>query len=315
MNRYNMNNWIKKRAVVLTIGLITAVGCFAQSYWQETIDTVSTSGYYNIELSQEISALGQNSLLILDDHNKEVPYLIRSSVPVKEMKQIEMYELISNTRQDSINTIIVHNPEGEVSRFYLQMKEAEVSKYVTVRGGYDRQQWFSVKQNSVLYSEHNPNLGEIAIIDFPKGDYTYYELTVTNNSRSPLNITGVGKIEKSSIYGQFVELKSGPFVVEEDNKGSTVISFPSLKFPYYLSKLEIQVTGKGHYSRRMIMRSNGEREYIIESFQLSSRNDNTFYTGQVLIDKNIQFVIKNDNNPSLIVDDIKFFAAKTTYYG
>lgn len=300
------SNLMKKRVILLIVGLVAIAGSHAQSYWQESIDTISSSGYYNIELSQEIAGLGLNSLLILDGSDREIPYLIRSSVPVKEMRQIEMYELISNTHQDSINTIIVHNPEDEVSRFYLQMKEADVTKYISIRGSYDRKQWFSVKQNSILYSEHHPNLGEIAIVDFPKGDYTYYELTVTNNSHSPLNITGVGKIEKSNIYGQFVELESGPFVVEED-KGNTVISFPSLAYPYYLSKLEVQVTGKGHYSRRMILKSSGEREKNVEAFQLSSRDEHVFYVDQVLIDKNTQIVIENENNPPLTVDDIKLF--------
>ncbi|NDV81815.1 hypothetical protein [Bacteroides sp. 51] len=302
-----MSNLIKRQALVLIVGLIATFSSFAQTYyWYETIDTVSALGYYNIELSQEIAGVGLNSLLILDDDDKEVPYLIRSSVPVKEMKQMEMYELVSNVHKDSINTIIVHNREAEVSRFYLRMKEAEVTKYISIRGSYDRKQWFSVKQKSLLYSEHNPNLGEIAIIDFPKGDYTYYELAITNNSRSPLNITGVGKIEKSSIYGQFVELKPGSFVVKED-RGNTIITFPSLEYPYYLSKFELQITGKGHYNRRMWLESSEKIEYTVGAFQLSSRDEHTFYTDQVLIDKNTQIVIENESNPSLTVDGIKLF--------
>lgn len=296
---------MKKQFFCIAVGLCTAMGSIAQTYWQETIEPVSASGYYNIELSQEIAGLGLKTLQIVDANANEIPYLIRSSIPVKEMKQIEMYDLISNTQRDSINTLIVHNKEAEVSRFYLQMKQAEVTKYISMRGSYDRKQWYSVKQHSLLHSEHNPNLGEIAIVDFPEGDYTYYELTVTNNSRSPLNITGVGKIEKSSIYGQLVELQSGPFTVTED-KGNTVISFPAMEYPYYLSKLELRVTGKGHYNRKVRVEKKGN-SYAMETFQLSSRHEPVFYVDQLLIDKDIRILIENQNNPPLTIDDIKIF--------
>lgn len=290
-----------KKLIFIAVWLCAVVSTSAQTYWQETIDTVSASGYYNIELSQEIAGLGLKTLQILDADNNEVPYLIRSSVSVKEMKQMEMYDLVSDTQRDSVNTIIVQNAAAEVSRFYLQMKPADVSKYISIRGSYDRKQWFSVKQYTPLRSEHNPNLGEIAIVDFPKGDYTYYELTITNNSRSPLNITGVGKIEKSSIYGRFVNLQAGNSSVKEED-GNTVVTFPAMKSPYYLSKLELQVTGKGHYSRRVRIEQKG---YSIGTFQLSSRGEHTFYFDQLLIDKNVRIVIENENNPPLAVDDIK----------
>lgn len=292
---------MRKQFAFIAIGLLLSCNSFSQNYWQEAIDTVSVSGYYNIKLSQEMAGLGLETLQILDGNGNETPYLIRSSIPVKEMKQIEMYDLVSDTQRDSINTLIVHNKDAEVSRFYLRMKPSDVTKYISIRGSYDRKQWFSVKRNTLLNSEHNPSLGEIAIVDFPQGDYTYYELTVTNNSRSPLNITGVGKIEKSKIYGQFVELQAGPFVVEEDDD-NTVITFPAMKYPYYLSKLELQVEGKGHYNRNLKIEKKG---YLMEAFQLSSRTEHSFYMEQVLIDKDVRIVIENRNNPPLTVNDVK----------
>lgn len=298
-------NLIKKQLILIAAGVLAATSSFAQTYWQEPIDTVSTPGYYNIELSQEIAGLGLNTLRVFDANDTEIPYLIRSSVPVKEMKQMEMYDLASNTQRDSINTIIVHNKEAEVSRFYLLMKEAEVTKFISIRGSYDRKQWFSVKQESVLLTEHNPTLGEIAIVDFPKGDYTYYELVVSNKSRSPLNITGVGKMEKNSIYGQFVQLHVGTFNAVEDEKGNTIITFPAMQYPYYLSRLELNVEGKGHYSRKV--RITEPNRYAQQTIQLTSRDEPVFYFDNFRINKDIQIIIENEDNLPLKVTDVKLF--------
>lgn len=277
----------------------------AQSYWEEAIDTVSASGYYHIELSQEIAGLGLESLIIVDEKDQEVPYFVRSSVPVKEMRQMEMYTLLLNERKDSINTLIVHNDGGQVARFYVQMKEADATKHIAVRGSYDRQQWFGVKQRALLNTENTPSLGAIAVVDIPTGDYTYYELVITNNSLSPLNITGVGKMEKSSIYGQFVELPVGAVEVKEIENGNTVLTFPSMRYPYYVSKIEWSVTGKGHYNRKVGLE---DKQYRISSFELSSREAPVFYFDPLLLSANeSRIVIENQNNPPLTVRQVKLF--------
>ena len=294
-----------KRICWTSICLLVAVNLLAKTYWRESVDTISTPGYYNIELSQEMAGVGLHTLRIWDDTGNEVPYLLRSSMPVKEMKQLEMYNLVSNVARDSVNTIIVENQGEEVSRFYLQIKKADVDKYISIRGSYNKKEWFSVKQRTPLRSEQNPSLDEIAIVDFPQGSYTYYELTVTNNSRSPLNITGVGKIEKSTIYGQFVELTPGVFTVEEDKSGNTVIAFPEMPYPYYLSKLEMKVTGKGHYSRNVRLKR--DSLHTAGSFTLSSRDEAAFYFDNQLIEKNFRLVIENQHNPPLIVNNIKLY--------
>lgn len=299
---------MKKQLVILLTGLFTMAGSFAQTtstYWWEPIDTVSVPGYYHIELSQEIAGLRLDALRIWDANDTEIPYLVRSSVPVKEIKQMEMYDLVSSTQQDSLNTVVVYNKEGAVSRFYLLMKEAEVAKYIAVRGSYDRKQWFSVKQESMLNSEQNPTFGEMAVVDFPEGDYTYYELTVSNNSRSPLNITGVGRMEENSVYGRLVPLSVGLFAVGKDEKGNTLITFPSMQYPYYLSGLELQVEGKGHYSREVRLTGN---RFVLNEFRLTSRDEPPFfYFDNLLIPEDFQIVIENERNLPLNVTDVRLF--------
>lgn len=294
-----------KRQLAVCLLWMASITLSAQSYWEETTDTVSTSGYYHIGLSQEIAGLGLNRLKILDEAGREVPFFIRSSVPVKEMSRMEMYDLLLNVRKDSVNTLIVRNNGEQVSRFYVRMKEAEVTKHIAIRGSNDREQWFSVKQRSLLQTENNPGLGAIAIVDFPLGNYNYYELVVTNNSRSPLDIAGVGKMEESNIYGQFIELPSGIFEVKEEENGNSVITFPSMKFPYYISKIELNATSKGHYSRNAHLEKEHHNSVF---FEVSSRQAPVFYFDNILFDRNdSRIIIGNQNNPPLTIRDVKLF--------
>lgn len=295
---------MKNRLVLLTICLFAAAAGRSQNYWRACVDTVSAPGYYNIELSQEMAGRGLRTLRLRDAEGAEIPYLIRSSAPVREMERMEMYEQLSHEKRDSTNTIVLLNKDPEVSRFYLRMKQADVAKYVSIRGSYDRQQWFSVKQRTRLGGGHTPDTDAIAVIDFPAGDYTYYELTVTNSSRNPLNIIGVGKIENSTVYGRFTELNTGAFRTEEED-GSTIVTFPALQQPYLLSKLEIHAGSKGHFSRRMRLETGG---YAKESFQFSSRQEQPFfYTDDLPIGKDFRLVIENGDNPPLQIDQVKLF--------
>lgn len=295
---------MRKHLFLCASCLLIATGAFAQSFWQQDLDQVSSPGYYNIELSQELAGLGLHTLRLFDQDNNEIPYLIRTSTSVREMQHMDMYKQVSNLTRDSTNIIVIQNNEPEVSRFYLQMKNADADKHIAIRGSSDLKQWYGVKQSSPLRCEYNPNLGDIAIVDFPKGDYKYYELTITNNSRSPLNVTGVGKIEKSAVYGQFVPLTTGDFKVEEQGE-KTIITFPRNEFPYHLSKIEINASGKGHFSRRITVE---DRQNVEASFQLSSlTTEPVFFVDDLPISKNVRLVIHNAGNPPLTINDVKLF--------
>lgn len=277
----------------------------AQTYWREAVDTVNQAGYYNIAFSQEIAGYGLESLKLINNKGEEIPYFIRSSVPVKEISKLQMYTVKSSIAKDSLNELIVENlKQEEISRFYLLLREADVSKYVSMKGSNDRRQWFSVMQKRPLQSEQNSKLGSIAIIDFPRGNYKYYQITIWNNSNSPLDITGVGRIENNQLYGQFPELNTGDFITELNDKKQTVISFPSMKGIYLLSKMEIKIADKRHYKRsgQLI-----EDEYTKGRFNLSSREENISYWNHIRITKDFQLVIDNLDNPPLDISSVKLF--------
>lgn len=302
-----------KRYLYIFLLSLIASGAFSQAIWKADIEPVEISGYYNIKLSQKIIGLSQSDILadirIKDKDNKEIPFFLRSVNPVEEISSFENYILKQNIVKDSLNILIIdNNAKDDISRFCIVAHKADVLKYASIRGSNDQKQWYMVKQESRI-----SNLGystdqneEILIIDVPQGNYKYYEITLSNNQKSPLEILRVGKIKNSSIYGQFTEISLGSFQQLDSLKNKkTYITFPSLEGTYRISKLEFKVRSKFQYLRHVRLIDPVYRNSVV--FDLSSKDDNVFFINDFKLDKYTPIEIENNDNLPLSIDTIKAY--------
>ena len=281
---------------------------FAQTVWKAELPVVEKSGYYNVELSQELIGAGPEYLKISDESGNETPYFIRSADPVRETGNFESFDLINNTTKDSLNTLIVNNKSVEnLNRFCIIVQQAETRKYASVRGSNNLKQWYIVKQQTNVsgFAKQTKENTEMLIIDFPQGNYRYYEISLWNDQKSPLEVLKVGKIKNSNIYGNFVAIDPGKIQIENTGKDkSTCLSFPELKHTYCINKIEFYIKNKPDYYRQAILIDSISYKY---NFFLSSKNENTllindfFFTSQTLI------IIENRNNPPIAVDSVKLY--------
>ena len=298
-----------KKLCVIFFLLVSFYG-FSQTVWEAEIPVVEKSDYYNIELNQELVGAGLGYIKIFDDMDSETPYFIRSANPVQEINSFENYDLAKKTILDSLNIIIVDNRNSEyISRFCVVLQKAEIEKFVTVRGSSDMKQWYIVKQTSKIGQQGVNNNMEMLIIDFPEGNYRYYEITLWGNNSSPLDIQKIGKIRNSSLYGNFIEIDYGSFTLEnnrEDNR--TYIHFPDLRHTYIINKVEFSIKNKPDYLRRAIIKDS--TAYNVESLLLSSMKDNSFFTGDLSFSSDKFISIENQNNPPLSVDSIKIYGLR-----
>lgn len=298
-----------KLYLFIILSLLLSPGAFAQSVWTEEIQPVEVSGYYNIQLGQGIIAQSLDSdlsdLKILDSKNNEVPYFLRSVNPIREISRFENYNLKQNQVKDSLNIIIIDNQEKEdINRFYIIIRKADVSKYASLRGSNDLKQWYIVRQKTSVSGFGDAD--EVLILDFPKGNYRYYEITLENNQNSPLEVLKVGKIKNSSIYAQFTELKLGHFLQKDSISGKrTYITFPDSQDTYRISKLEIGVNNKAYFFRHAVMSDSISHSRV--TFNLSSKGNNTFFINSFLFSRNTSIAIENHNNPPLKVDSVKAY--------
>jgi len=147
---------------------------------------------------------------------------------------------------------------------------------------------------------------EMLIIDFPRGNYRYYEITLWNDQKNPLEVLKVGKIKNSNLYGNFTEIDPGKFVIKNNNnEKNTTISFPELKHTYCINKIAFVIKNKPDYYRRTIVIDS--ISYNQESFYLSSGNDNVILFNDFFFTPQTFIIIENLNNPPVVIDSIKVF--------
>lgn len=299
---------MKKYILILICSLLVNDG-FAQKIWEADLPVVEKSDYYNIELSQEMIGARLKYLKIFDETENEVPYFIRPADPIQEINNFEAFVLKSKSTKDSLNIIVIDNQKTEdLNRFCVVLQEADAQKYASIRGSNDLRQWYIVKQQTEVsrLGQYSPGNAEILILDFPQGNYRYYEITLWSNQGSPLEVHKVGKIKNSSIYGNFVEINAAKFVQENDNmEKATYLRYPEMHHTYCINKVEFFIKNKPDYYRQAILFDSVSynREHLI----LSSRKDNMFYMDDFFFTPQTTITIENQQNPPLIVDSVKMY--------
>ena len=303
-----------KKYLVIFISIF-AHSVLAQTVWKADIPAVDKSDYYNVELSQEIVGAGLISLKIFDEKNVETPYFIRSANPIQEINNFESYNLERNITRDSLNIIVVDNQTSEnVNRFCIVLQKAETEKFAAIRGSNDMRQWYIVKQAAEVLrvGQHAADNTEILILDFPQGNYRYYEIMLWSNNKSPLDVLKAGRIKNSSLYGNFVEIDLRRFTQENNSEeNNSYIRFPDVQYPYSICKIEFGIKSKPDYLRQASLRDSTSYGIAhLSDLSLSSRKENIFLTNGLPFSPKTHIVIENLKNPPLTVDSIKIYGLR-----
>lgn len=299
-----------KRVIPFLLVLLLAISASAQTIWKADLDNIKEDGYYNIEISQTLIGASEyklKDLRIFDKDSVEVPYFLRSATPIQEVNNIEEYDLSQSIAKDSLNVIIISNKQKEnLDKVYITINNADVKIQAGVRGSNDAKKWFIVKQSSSV-PKHTEDRGNEAtlILDFPSGNYPYYEITLTNNQNSPLEVKAVKRLKSSNIYGQFARTPFGDSIQVVNEGKQTLISFPSLNNSFLINKVEFFVKNRAEYFRTATLRDTVT--YQSTSFNLSSRNNNFFYIEDFKLTKDGIITINNFDSQPLSIDSIRLY--------
>lgn len=302
-----------KLYILAVLSILSIHQLSAQDWYKANVDSIKESGYVNIELSNEILAVSKKydflDIRIKDNTDKEIPYFVRSQNPVQEISQFVAYPFIQNNAKDSINTVIIENEgEQEIDRLWIIIRNADVNKYARLRGSNDLKQWYIVKQrDNITYSRFKQDSSsEVLTLDFPKGNYKYYEITLTNDQGSPLDVQKVGSITNSNIYAQLSDIDLGRFVVKDSTDKKTYITFPNQAYNYSINRLQFYVNSKANYLRDLRI----EVPNHALNFELSSKSDNIFFIDDIHLSTKGVIIINNGDNPPLTIDSIKAYGLK-----
>lgn len=305
-----MNKILKKFTIISILNLLLfSISATAQQFrLAAPLDTVATSGYYNILLPPQAEALSEvyslGDIRIKDNKGVDVPYFVHSENPIRSVSNFVDYKIKENKVKDSLNILIIDNDKYEmIDRFSIIVGNADVNKYASVRGSNDLLQWYIVKQQAVVSTNTFDNSSEIMYIDIPTGDYRYYEIKISNSQSSPLKIKQVGKINNSNIYGQFTLVDSKTMLQKDSTNKTTYLTFPDMPFNYHIGKVAFYAKSKGDYLRDTYINNDGQ----MVDFSLSSKNDNTFFLTDFVVSKDLEIRISNGDNQPLQIDSVSFY--------
>lgn len=277
--------------------------------WKTQIDSVTKSDFYKILLSPNVISGAKSDysdLRILDSRHKEVPYLFVSENHVTEQTAFKQYKIVENKYlpKQAITRIVIHNQDrSTISNFVLQIRNTEIEKEITLKGSDDHNNWFIIKRNfPVLSSISKGNTSELRIIDFPKSNYEFFEITLNDKRKDPLQIMTVGYYDSKINEGLYTEITTP--TVHQSNSVKLKKSFVRLTFneAYEIDRFDLTIKEPDFYMRNCIVgRYNTYNRkkvfetinsFVITSGKLTIWNFNGLKTNELIIE-----IDNADNNP------------------
>ncbi|MBN1250876.1 MAG: hypothetical protein JXR51_07265 [Bacteroidales bacterium] len=313
------------KSFILLIFLFSQISLFAQDFvWQAKVGLVSQNSYQKINLNPSIISKMENGfddIRIYDSKNIEVPYILESENLVNKSDYFIEYEIVS---KENINKwpyytrLIIHNPyKNNITKFYLVIKNSDVTKSLKLSGSDDKSNWYIIKDNYQFQSVYsNQNTSEIEIMNFPKSNYEYFEILIDDWKNNPINILKAGYFDSSYEEGKFSKIEA-PIIIQEElsaDKQSLVkiqyaynqlINKLSVDIPtsdFYFRKAEIQIKDSIIYKKKK-----PEIYYrTIKEITLSSNSSNTFYLDNFKT-KEFYLRIYNKDNKALKIDSVNAY--------
>lgn len=302
--------------------------CFyagAQNYTHSLSITSRQGGLEALPVSTElknVSNTGFNDVRILDKNNNEVPYFqvnesfTYSSTRFKEYKLEDKH--IDNKRY-TVFTVL--NPDKKpIQNIVLVIKNSDAFKMCDIEGSDDKQQWYAVSDHIYMYNLYDEGtVNAYRTLYFPRVNYKYIKIHISDLSTAPLNIIKAGYFEGAISAGKLNLVKPDlyNFITDKEKKVSVARVVFSNSTP--VDKMIFKIKAPNFYKRRahiFVSRSQsvkgGTRLYReeITSFELNSESYNSFEFHNFR-EKEFEIEIENDDNPPLEIETIDMLQLQT----
>ena len=305
--------------------LITSAG-WAQSFrFRTTVDAVGQSGFHQILLPPSVVGhLNANltDIRLYDSQQREVPYRLVRQQPTQTAPFVD-YELVSKqSRPNAATTLIVRNrTKSPISSLGIVIKNTNVRKQARLSGSSDAQNWYAI--DDAIWLEPTQTVEsttETKRIYFPLSDYEYYRLEVNDSLSAPLNILRVGRYEPVASAGAYSAISHLTLAQRDSSDKRTYVHLTRTDKARF-DRLALIVQSAAPFRRqaeigqfRTHNRKRGRTERRLEvmrSFELSTADSNLVDLPG-LIANDLYVIIANDDNPPLIVRDVRAYQL-TTY--
>ncbi len=276
------------------------------------LEAVTTSGFYRIPVLPELTAHTKadlSDLRITDGNKKQVPFIIRQSLPVIADGTFIEFPILKTKTDSLITTIELACPvKPGNDHLSLIIANNAVERNISISGSNNRQQWFIIDEHILLSSSGQDVSGSfVQSVYFPFSKYSYYKFVINNAHTDPLNIIKAGVYTSKADPGTQQFRKNPPvsFVQKDSSNGFSYITIQQ-KADYLLDRIILSLDGPKYYKRSAnlyYLTSKGAKNYM-NSFEINSGHVPVFSMSPVKA-KRLLIEIENNDNPPLKVQAIK----------
>lgn len=312
---------MKRRLINFLLCMLFLNNCFAQTegyHFYSNLDTIKTSGFYNVVLSPQINShikTDYSDVRLIDNNNKWVPHIFHA--PFNEISREMVTTNLNFTIVESnkTNTVLLIDAVQQLNNMTVLIKNTAVEKFGSLSGSNDKQNWFVINDSVLLYPEPSEkNTESVLNIHFPQINYSNLKLVINNRNKDPFNILALSTkgVAAGFLFSSFSDsiLQNPPgILLQKDSGKQSFIKIIQLK-KFHFSQINIKAEGLKYYNRQVDL-------YVAENNNSSFKNPGKFIQSFVISNNNnLQFnlplqnanvfylVVKNEDNPALQIKEV-----------
>jgi len=308
---------MKKKWFNFFLFSVISACCFAQTDGYKfycKLDSVKTSGFYNIEFTSELNALlktDYSDIRIVNDSGKWVPHVLHVTVYENTGKAVSRNLKFSMSENTASNTeLIIEKGENIMSGLGLMISNTAAERFCTLSGSNDKNNWFVINDSILLHPIPDDNATEnIMNINFPASSYLYYKIVIHNRNKDPFNIKAV--VANTAITYPLKKIINNPStqLIQKDSGKISYIKVIQQQ-PYQFDFINLQLSGVKYYNRQVelyvpldAVHSFSNPGRLLHTFMASNNSTLQF---KIPLTKTIVFylLIKNEDNLLLVVDTV-----------
>jgi hypothetical protein len=280
------------------------------------IDSIITTGFTKINLTPEIiSCLNANysDIRIFDSRQQEVAYLLYVEPAVTQKNFIRELTILENSTSadEKSSRIVIQNPDKKIqSEIIFYLRNSEIQKEMVLKGSDDLKNWYIISRNypENISNEDDPTI-ELRSLKFPPSNYAYFEISMVNKKRDPLQILKAGTYDMESAKAYFTPIPS-PIITQKDTAKTSRIRL-IFDRKYEISKLVWNINGPELYLRNCSLGNYNKSGKTVwfdtyRTFQISSKTTPIWELNRYRADT-LDIVIENEDNTPLKITGVEAY--------
>jgi hypothetical protein len=312
---------MKKRWSSILLFCLINICCAAQTAgykFYSVLDSIKTSGFYNIEITPALSArlkTDYSDLRIVNDSGKWVPHVLH--FPEREISNnvVAMDLRFTKTENTNVNTtLIIENRKEIISNLGLIIKNTAAERFCSLSGSDDQKNWFVINDSILV----NPVPDERTTtntfrINFPSSSYKFFKIIIYNSNKNPFDIKGVVQFTTAAaiVHPQYKLIENPEALILQKDSGKISYIKITQQQPFHFDNISVKISGSKYFYRNvdLYIPNSGNHSFsnpgqLLQSFTISNNSTLQFKIPQSNA-AIFYLLIHNEDNLPLTVNAIK----------